>query len=160
VSNESAVPEEDQLRLQRMETKLVEGLYANPGLTTRREEHWLRYGLSLARLDTFQPGAARQHARTERPDVRVRTSALTRWRKRVLAELEDLLLETDARVRIAETLGIYRGWIPQLHLVRQGVLEEYENDFAPRELDQELGTKALVTVAGGGGGAGYVYLGA
>ena len=63
--------EEQLLRLQRMERKLVAGLFDHPGVVSRRDEHRLRYALALAALDTFQPGAASKGGRTRRPDVRV-----------------------------------------------------------------------------------------
>ena len=42
---------------------------------------------------------------------------------------------------------------------RRLVLENHVNDFSAAELDAEVGYKKLVTVLGGGGGAGFVYIG-
>lgn len=42
---------------------------------------------------------------------------------------------------------------------RQVLIERHKNDFSPAELDAEVGYKKLVTVLGGGGGAGFVYIG-
>jgi hypothetical protein len=43
---------------------------------------------------------------------------------------------------------------------RRAVLDAHVNDFSAQELDDEVGVKTLVSIAGGGGGAGYVYIGA
>ncbi|PQM46845.1 hypothetical protein C1Y40_03015 [Mycobacterium talmoniae] len=42
---------------------------------------------------------------------------------------------------------------------RQLLAEHHRNDFSVAELDAEVGYKKLVTVLGGGGGAGFVYIG-
>ncbi len=39
------------------------------------------------------------------------------------------------------------------------LIERHGNDFSAAELDAEVGYKKLVTVLGGGGGAGFVYIG-
>ena len=39
------------------------------------------------------------------------------------------------------------------------LIEKHANDFSAAELDAEVGYKKLVTVLGGGGGAGFVYIG-
>ena len=43
---------------------------------------------------------------------------------------------------------------------RRLIAEHHANDFSLAELDAEVGYKKLVTVLGGGGGAGFVYIGA
>jgi len=153
--------EEDRLRLQRMETTLVRGLFEHPGVVTRAREHQLRYALALAALDTFQPGAARRGARGAGPDVRVRSPRLTRWRKQVLDRLGLVLLQTaDGKERVEAASAVLEPWLGQLDKARSEVLEKYADDFSARHLDQELGIKTLVTVAGGGGGSAYGYIGA
>jgi hypothetical protein len=42
---------------------------------------------------------------------------------------------------------------------RRTLLDHHGDDFSPAELDAEVGYKKLVTVLGGGGGAGFVYIG-
>jgi len=64
--------EDQRLRLQRMEVRLVEALLEHPDLMSRTREHQIRYAIALAALDTFQPGAARRGGRTKHPDVRIR----------------------------------------------------------------------------------------
>ena len=43
---------------------------------------------------------------------------------------------------------------------RQRFIENHRGDFSEAELDAEVGRKSLVLVLGGGGGAGFVYIGA
>jgi predicted acylesterase/phospholipase RssA len=143
-----------------MEVRLVDGLFEHPGVVHRTDEHRLRYALALAALDRFQPGAARWGRRTLKPEVHVRSPRLGRWRRRVLEGLETPLLLEDSRERVEVTLATLAPWLPQLEQTRAEVLEKYADEFSARELDQELGIKRLISVAGGGGGAGYVYLGA
>ncbi len=144
-----------------MENKLVEGLFAHPGVVNRRTENQLRYGLALASLDVFQPGAAKKGGRTQRPDVVVRSPRLAGWRKRVLSNLGNVLIGTkNSRERVEAASRAFYPMLPLLEKARTEVIEKYADQFSVRELDQELGIKTLVTVAGGGGGAGYVYMGA
>jgi predicted acylesterase/phospholipase RssA len=153
--------EDHQLRLQRMEAKLVAGLFEHPGVVSRASENQLRYAIALAALDTFQPGAAIKGARTNRSDVRVRSPRLGRWRQRVLEGLPGILLgKQGSRARVEEAARFLESRLLQLEQVREEVVEKYADDFSARELDQELGIKTLVSVAGGGGGSGYVYIGA
>ncbi len=153
--------EEDQLRFQRVEAKLIRALYDHPGTVSQRTEHQLRYALALAALDTFQPGAAVRHKRNDRPDVQVRTPRLGQWRRRVRGELSDALLRTRRTgERITAAAAALEPILPQLEQAREEVIAKYSDEFSPRELDQELGIRTLVSVAGGGGGSAYVYIGA
>ena len=153
--------EETLLRLQRLESKWVSALHDHPGSVSRRTEHRLRYALALAALDTFQPGAARLGRRNDRPDVQVRAPRLRRWPQRLLDTLERPLLRVrDRGRRIHEAADAMEPLLPAVEKIRQELLEKYADQFDTRELDQELGIKALVNAAGGGGGAGYVYIGA
>lgn len=153
--------EEQQLQLQRMESKLVAAAVNYPGVITRRREHQLRYAITLARLETFQPGAARRGGRTDRPEVEVRTPRLTRLRNKLLRELRDPILDPkQGDQRLANAAKILGPLIPEVDKARTEILEKYANDFSAVALDQEVGKKTLVTIAGGGGGSGYVYIGA
>lgn len=139
----------------------MDGLFEHPGVVHRDTEHRLRYALALAALDTFQPGAAVLGGRSVRPEVRVRSPRLRRWRTRVLGPLRQVLLHTsDSRRRVEEAAEILEPMLGALAETRAEVLEKYQGELSPDELDQELGIKTLVSVAGGGGGAGYVYIGA
>lgn len=153
--------EEQTLQLQRMEAKLVAAAVNHPGVLSRRREHQLRYAITLAALDTFQPGAARKGGRTERPDVRVRSPRLGRWRAKLLRELRDPILEPNSGIaRLTNASERIEPLLSEVEKTRAEILEKYTNDFGAVALDQELGKKTLVTIAGGGGGAGYVYIGA
>lgn len=144
-----------------MENKLITGLFEHPGVVSRKVEHQLRYALALASLEVFQPGAARKGGRTKRPDVVVRSPRLAGWRRRVMGNLGKVLIDTkDSRERIDRAIHALFPMLPNLEKTREEVIEKYADHFTARELDQELGQKTLVCVAGGGGGAGYVYLGA
>ena len=153
--------EDEQLRLQRVETRLVEGLFEHPGLLPRKREQQLRYALVLAGLDVFQPGAARRGGRSRRSEVVVRSPRLKRLRGRVVGELSEALLrERSTRKGVERAAGVLEGLLPQLAATRVEILERHADDFSARELDQEIGIKTLVNIAGGGGGAAWVYLGA
>lgn len=153
--------EEQQLRLQRMEVRLVDALLEHPGSISRAREHQIRYAIGLAGLDVFQPGAARRGGRTAGPDVRVRAPRLTRQRKQILEVLGHVLLQTrDSKSRLEDAAGIVERWLDALDKTRSEILEKYADDFSARHLDQEIGIKTLVSVAGGGGGSAYGYIGA
>ncbi len=153
--------EEQLLQLQRMESKLVAAAVNYPGVITRRREHQLRYAITLAGLETFQPGAARKGGRTDHPEVRVRTPRLARWRERILRELRDPILDPlSGDLRLANAAKLLGPLVPEVEKTRAEIIEKYANDFPATALDQELGKKTLVTIAGGGGGSGYVYIGA
>ncbi|MEO1936959.1 MAG: hypothetical protein ABGX04_19460, partial [Myxococcales bacterium] len=93
--NEQQDREEQRLRLQRMEVRLVDALIEHPDVISRTREHQIRYALALASLDTFQPGAARRGGRSKHQDVRVRAPKLTRLRKQILDILGRILLQTE-----------------------------------------------------------------
>ncbi len=161
IANSHHDREDQQLRLQRMEVRLVDALLEHPGVVSRAREHQLRYMIAIAALDTFQPGAARRGGRTDHPDIRVRSPRLTRLRKQVLEVLGRILLQTeDSKERLEAASAVVERWMDSLEKTRDEVLEKYDDDFSPRHLDQELGIKTLVTVAGGGGGSAYGYVGA
>lgn len=158
---DEAEREEQMLRLQRMESLLVDGLFEHPGVVTRARENQLRYALVLASLDTFQPGAARRGGRSGAEEVRVRTPKLGRWREFVLEDLGRILSNTkDSKIRVEEASRLLEGKLSQLGATRNEILEKYSDRFSARHLDQEIGIKTLVSIAGGGGGSAYVYIGA
>ena len=153
--------EDQRLRLQRMESRLVDGLFEHPGVVTRAREHQLRYAIGLAALHTFQPGAARRGRRNERPDVTVRSARLTKLRRRIDAELAGPLLEEgDTRKGVLRAAEALDPMLDAIEKARAEVLERHRDDFSELHLDQEVGRKSLVNIAGGGGGAAWVYLGA
>jgi len=149
-----------QLEIMRMETRLVEALVAHPHALRRPQEDALRYALSFARVRTFQPGAAAAGKRTDRPDVTVQLHALERYRRSVIEHLGSALRSRDPSKRLREAVRAFAEIHAELSDTRDLVIAAHANDFSARELDQEVGKKTLVSVAGGGGGAGYVYVGA
>ena len=153
--------EDQRLRLQRMEVRLVDALLEYPDLISRTREHQIRYAIALASLDTFQPGAARRGGRTKHSEVRVRTPKLTRLRRQILDTLGRILLQTeDRKDRLAAASISIERLLDPIDKARAEVVEKYASEFSARHLDQELGIKTLVTVAGGGGGSAYGYVGA
>lgn len=152
---------DSQLDLMRAETRLVEALFEHPGSIDRRTENALRYALGLAAIDTFQPGAAAVGKRTRRPDVRVRADELATFRRMVLERLEPVVTRTrDGRRRLHKAKAAFAELHGPMAHAREAVLRNHVNDFSAKELDEEVGKKTLISVAGGGGGAGYVYIGA
>jgi hypothetical protein len=144
-----------------MEVRLVDALLEHPGVISRTREHQIRYAIAIAALNIFQPGAARRGGRTAHPDIRVRTPKLTRFRKQILEVLGRILLQTeDTKERLEAASAVIDRLMDSLEKTRNEILEKYADDFSPLHLDQELGIKTLVTVAGGGGGSAYGYIGA
>lgn len=145
----------------RAEHRLVEAMHEHPGMVDRATEHALRYAVSLAQLGTFQPGASAAGKRVARPDVAVRQPQLDRFRQLVLEHLAPQVLHTRRASRRLEgavsSLGRVRRAMVE---TRAAVLAAHVQDFSAEELDHEVGQKTLVSVAGGGGGSGYVYIGA
>jgi len=153
--------EDEQLRLQRIEMRIVEGLFEHPGVLSRKQEHRLRYAAVLAGLESFQPGAARKGGCSRHPEVQVRSRELKKLRRFVLGGLADaLLLARDSRRAVEGASDVLERKLPLVAGARSEILENHADDFSARHLDQEIGIKTLVNVAGGGGGAGWVYLGA
>ncbi len=145
----------------RTEHRLVEAMHEHPGLLDRPTEHALRYAVSLAQLGTFQPGAAAAGKRVARPDVSVRNPQLDRFRQLVLDHLAPQVLHTRHPSRRLEGAASSLGRVRRAAIeTREAVIAAHTQDFSAQELDLELGQKTLVSVAGGGGGAGYVYIGA
>lgn len=159
--NEQQDREEQRLRLQRMEVRLVDALIEHPDVISRTREHQIRYALALASLDTFQPGAARRGGLSKHQDVRVRAPKLTRLRKQILDILGRILLQTeDTKNRVEAASIMIERSLEAIDKARAEVIEKYASEFSARHLDQELGIKTLVTIAGGGGGSAYGYIGA
>ncbi len=153
---------EKQLKLQRMERKLVSALHDHPGSVDRVRENQLRYAVGLAKIHRFQPGAARHGGILPfRAEVEVTTPELRAFRDKVIGYLGPALLDirkTDKRLR--EVNRAFDAFAPRMEEARRRVLEDHVESLSPAELDDEVGIKTLVNVCGGGGGAGWVYVGA
>ena len=147
------------LKLQRMEMSLVRAWLAHPGLMPERDLHRLRYILGFARLHRFAPGAALRGPR--RADIDVDPAIVEPFRELVLRALYRPLQKEDSlRERLAQSAAVLGPLHAALVDARPRLLAQHRTDFSEAELDAEAGRKALVTIAGGGGGAGFVYIGA
>ncbi len=157
------LPEADPvLLLQRMENRLVRHHLSNPDVLSGEELRKLRYILNFARLADFEPGAAGpggSQGRGSRGDVSVGTQVAP-WRSRVTDALYGPLREErDPVTALTTARDALGGLAADQDDQRQVLIERHGNDFSPAELDAEVGYKKLVTVMGGGGGAGFVYIG-
>ncbi|MDT5330103.1 MAG: hypothetical protein QOF31_1400 [Mycobacterium sp.] len=68
--------------------------------------------------------------------------------------------ERDAVTALTAAREVLAGLRDDQDEQRRLLAERRGNDFSLAELDAEVGYKKLVTVLGGGGGAGFVYIGA
>ena len=150
---------EPTLLLQKMENKLVRHHLAKPDLLSSEELRRLRYILNFARLVDFEPGAAGPGGSRGRGDVAV-GAELGRWRARVADTLYGPLREErDPATALAKARDVLADLADDQDEQRTALIEAHGNDFSAAELDAEVGYKKLVTALGGGGGAGFVYIG-
>lgn len=146
-------------RLQRMERRLVRSALAHPDVLSEEELRRLRYLISFARLTAFEPGAAGGGPRG-RGDVDV-SADLETWRTRVIDAFErPLRHEGDPEVRLRLARDVLASLADEQTELRARLLQSRAKEFTAAELDAEVGLRSLVLVLGGGGGAGYVYIGA
>nr|WP_307829638.1 patatin-like phospholipase family protein [Antrihabitans stalagmiti] len=147
------------LALQHMEAALTRADLVHPDVLTRTEFRRLRYLISFARLTVFEPGAAGPGGTRGRGDVSV-ADELADFRTRVVDALHDpLRTEQNLEARLVAAKAALVDFVEPLEEQRRLLAERHANDFSLDELDAEVGYKALVCVLGGGGGAGYVYVG-
>lgn len=131
-----------------MEVALVRAAAENPALVNPMEEAVVRTALSLARL---------YRVRHEGRDVGV-GAFLEPFREDVSRRLTPALLGKGPPHR--EQLAPHLKELRESTLRTRDELLRRMKDRLPAEtIDRELRRKALVLVAGGGGGTGYVYLG-
>lgn len=153
------VEEDLLLALQRLEQALVRAHLKHPKPMLPREYQRLRYALRLAALDRFEPGAA--SGQRGRGDVAVDQQILAPFRKQVMDALHGpLRQEQDARQRLCAAAVALKPLERNLQGTRQALLRRHAADFSAAELEAELCQRRLVLIAGGGGGAGFVYTGA
>ena len=150
---------EPTLLLQKMENKLVRHHLAKPDVLSVEELRRLRYILNFARLADFEPGAAGPGGSRGRGDVAV-GAELAPWRARVADALYGPLREErDPATALTRARDVLAELTDDQDEQRRALIEAHGNDFSAAELDAEVGYKKLVTVLGGGGGAGFVYIG-
>jgi hypothetical protein len=152
-------PADPTLLLQKMENRLVRHHLQVPDVLSSKQLRQLRYILNFARLADFEPGAAGPGGTRGRGDVSV-GAELTPWRARVAEALhQPLREERDPATALAIAREVLAGLVDGQDEQRRLLLERHSGHFSPAELDAEVGYKKLVTVLGGGGGAGFVYIG-
>lgn len=155
----SARKRDPVFRLQQMERALVRAHLEVPGVLTETEVRRLRYLISFARLTVFEPGAARGGSRG-RGDVDV-TADVEPWRDRVVEALTGpLRRESDPEQRLTLAKEVLLTLEDEQGARRAALLEKHRAVFSEADLDAEVGKRSLVLVMGGGGGAGFVYIGA
>jgi predicted acylesterase/phospholipase RssA len=147
------------LLLQKMESRLVRNHLAHPDVLSSEELRRLRYVLNFARLADFEPGAAGPGGVRGRGDISV-GAEIGPWRSRVVDTLFGPLREEPDPVKALTTARDALSHLRDDQDDQRCVLiERHRNDFSAAELDAEVGYKKLVTILGGGGGAGFVYIG-
>ncbi|WP_407663161.1 patatin-like phospholipase family protein [Mycolicibacter hiberniae] len=147
------------LLLQKMENRLIRHTLRRPDVLSAEQLRRLRYLLNFARLDDFEPGAAGPGGTRGRGDVSVGPE-LAQWQARVADTMRGPLREErDPVIALTAARDALGGLAADQDDQRRYVAERHGNDFSLAELDAEVGYKKLVTVLGGGGGAGFVYIG-
>lgn len=147
------------LLLQKMENRLVRHALRKPEVLSAEQLRRLRYLLNFARLDDFEPGAAGPGGTRGRGDISVGTE-LAPWRAKVADVLHGpLRAERDPVIALIAARDALGALAAEQDEQRRLLVERHANDFSQAELDAEVGHKKLVTVLGGGGGAGFVYVG-
>jgi predicted acylesterase/phospholipase RssA len=150
---------EPTLMLQKMENRLVRHHLVKPDVLSDEELRRLRYILNFARLADFEPGAAGPGGSRGRGDVSV-GAEVAPWRAKVAdAFYGPLREERDPTRALARARDVLAELADEQDERRRLLIEGHGNDFSAAELDAEVGFKKLVTVLGGGGGAGFVYIG-
>jgi predicted acylesterase/phospholipase RssA len=150
---------EPALLLQRMENRLVRLHLSTPDVLSSEQLRKLRYILNFVRLADFEPGAAGPCGSRGRGDLSVGPEVAP-WRSRVTDALYGPLRdERDPVTALTTTRDVLATLVDDQDDQRRVLIERHRNDFSPAELDAEVGYKKLVTVLGGGGGAGFVYIG-
>lgn len=157
--NDDLLSAEPALLLQRMENRLIRHHLANPDVLSAEELRRLRYILNFARLADFEPGAAGPGGSRGRGDVSV-GAEIAPWLSRVADALYGPLREEPDPVTALKTAReVLETLAADQDDQRCVLIERHGNDFSAAELDAEVGYKKLVMVLGGGGGAGFVYIG-
>ncbi|MEQ9010771.1 patatin-like phospholipase family protein [Algiphilus sp.] len=147
------------LKLQHLEMTLLRAHLAQPGYLMDSELQRLRYLIGFARLYRFEPGAALS-APSGR-EIEVHQPLVESVRSQVLHQLGPLLRgKRSHKDVLTASVKACRRMRPVLVNARREVLAYHAAEFDAVALDVEVGRKSLVISAGGGGGAGYVYIGA
>lgn len=137
-----------QKPLEDLEVALVRASLASPGALPPREEARLRWALGLAKLHSLRVG---------RVDVPLEHEVVE-FRDELLAVLRPLF--EGERVELAALAAIAPSLARRVGRLRAQLLRRHADRVPPERLDEELREKKLVLALGGGGGTGFVYIGA
>lgn len=135
--------------LKAFKRRLIKLLVERPGALHQRHEALFRYGLSLAQMHLFRtPQGQDINLADEVDDLRV-------WLHEAVVPLIPAEGEpnVDLLRQIAPVLAI------RVDRTRTNLLQRHINFFGAEHLDDELRTKRLTLVLGGGGGSGLLHLG-
>src|SRR5271155_4575091 len=150
---------EPNLLLQRMENRRIRHQLAEPDVLSAEELRKLRYILNFARLADFEPGAAGAGGSRGRGEVSFGAENAPGGARGADALYGPLREEPDPITALTTAREALASLEPDQDDQRRVLIERHGNDFSTAELDSEVGYKKLVTVLGGGGGAGFVYIG-
>lgn len=123
---------------------MVRAALAHPGALSPRVETALRWATSLARVHTI--------------DGLVLDHELTSFRERLEIEMNSWF--GGDRPDLAAAAARAEDLIVETVQLRDTLLGRHRDRLDPTRLDEEIRNKRLVLALGGGGGTGYVYLGA
>lgn len=137
--------------LEEMEVALVRSSLDAPGWLDERQEARIRYALNLARLTEVRSGDGR--------DIDL-TDETAPFRERLTDALGPLLLDPSGVVERAEVAALVPIVWELATEYREKLRTNSRNRIAWDDVEREIREKALVLVCGGGGGSGYVFLGA
>ena len=140
----------DELKpLDDLEVALVSKVLARPSLASAEHEAALRQAIAVARMHRIEGNGGT-----------VLVDDLTRKLRNEVHTLLDGQL-APGRTPTPEALGAAAPLLQmRARQVRREVLARVEGRIEPEAVDREIHEKALVLVTGGGGGSGYVHVGA
>ncbi len=134
----------------KMETLLVNDLAAGKSPLTRPESDLLLYAFAFAKLRVLYANGR---------DVLIE-EGIPFFRERLVDALKSIILENHGSIDYVELKRLVPILAEEIVRLQDRILRIHANDFSREQLEAELTQKDLVLVLGGGGGAGYVYLGA
>lgn len=134
----------------KMETMLVNDLANGKSPLTRAESDTLLYVLAFAKMRMLN---------VDGRDIAVQ-EGIPFFRERIVDTFRSIILENHGTIDYDELRRVLPYVIDEIGKLEERVLRAHSNDFSRDHLHNELTQKDLVVVSGGGGGAGYVYLGA
>jgi hypothetical protein len=136
--------------IDKMETYIVNDLAYGKSPLTKPEADLLLYALAFAKLRLLH---------VDGRDVEVKEN-IPQFRERLVDALRPVILENHGGVDYDELRKVGPYLYDELEKLENRVVRAHVNDFSRKHVHDELTQKDLVVVLGGGGGSGYVYLGA